>query len=373
MKKKIFYINYLLFRPELPNIKGKYETLSRRYFGDMIAVCPKEQEDIRLGEFRFHHIPFVTVPFVKHALFIAYVLIVGLRSHRRQRIDYVVTFDPLVCGFSGYLLSILTGAKLAVEINGDIAEASDLGGAGRIKKLKIRIAVGVITFVIEKADAIKFINEQMKERFLAKLRRHTVHGTFFEYAPTDVFTDGEREYGDYVLFVGFPFYLKGVDILIKAFNMISDKHPRFKLKIIGHFTELEPFASLAEGNDKISFHKALYYDEIVREFKNCYCFALASRTEGLPRVLIEAMASGKAVVASNVGGIPTIVQDGETGFLFESENVDDLAGKLDILLSDPDLARRLGLSGERFVERNFSPDRYLENFGAMLDSIGEIA
>jgi len=75
----------------------------------------------------------------------------------------------------------------------------------------------------------------------------------------------------------------------------------------------------------------MFYDDLQKEFLACRCFVLPSREEGMGRVLLEAMASAKPVIGANVGGIPALIEDGKNGYLFESEDVDELAKKLDLI------------------------------------------
>jgi glycosyltransferase involved in cell wall biosynthesis len=82
-------------------------------------------------------------------------------------------------------------------------------------------------------------------------------------------------------------------------------------------------------------------------------FVLASLTEGHPKVLLEAMACGIPVVASNRGGIPSIVTDGETGLLFDPTSSKQLADCLRRVLQDPGLARRLGRAGRALVVERY--------------------
>jgi len=71
-------------------------------------------------------------------------------------------------------------------------------------------------------------------------------------------------------------------------------------------------------------------------------------------VLIEAMASGCPVIGSNAGGIPNIILDGFNGFLFKRGNAKDLIGKLEKLIADEALHRRLSLNSRRIVEEKYS-------------------
>jgi glycosyltransferase involved in cell wall biosynthesis len=84
--------------------------------------------------------------------------------------------------------------------------------------------------------------------------------------------------------------------------------------------------------------------------------------EGLSRTSVEAMASGKPVVASRIGGLPFTVADGATGLLCHPGDPDDLARKLAILLDDADLRQRMGLAGRRRFEEEFAWDRVIDKY-----------
>jgi glycosyltransferase involved in cell wall biosynthesis len=79
------------------------------------------------------------------------------------------------------------------------------------------------------------------------------------------------------------------------------------------------------------------------------------------RVLIETMAAGKPRIGSNVDGIPTVINNGVDGLLVESENIDDLANKLEMLMSNPDLRYKLGKAGEIRAKKEFTEDVYIKN------------
>ena len=83
-------------------------------------------------------------------------------------------------------------------------------------------------------------------------------------------------------------------------------------------------------------------------------FILPSLSEGIPMALLEAMAASRAVVASRVGGIPEIVDDGIEGFLVEPMDVDSLAERCRLLIESPDVAIKMGEQGRKRVERDFS-------------------
>ena len=83
--------------------------------------------------------------------------------------------------------------------------------------------------------------------------------------------------------------------------------------------------------------------------------------------MLEAMALSKPVVASRVGGFPDLIKDSENGFLFEVGNVQELAEKLRILLDNKELAVEMGRRGRELVQSQFSNEKYINNYLAMIN------
>jgi glycosyltransferase involved in cell wall biosynthesis len=89
----------------------------------------------------------------------------------------------------------------------------------------------------------------------------------------------------------------------------------------------------------------------------CDVFVLASLYEGLPLSVLEAMAAGKPVVATRVGGVEEAIVDGATGLLVRSGNAGELAAAIRWILADPQRARAMGEAGRERVNRHFTADR----------------
>jgi glycosyltransferase involved in cell wall biosynthesis len=100
-------------------------------------------------------------------------------------------------------------------------------------------------------------------------------------------------------------------------------------------------------------------------------FVLPSYSEGLSLALLEAMAAGKPVIATAVGGTPEVVTDGDTGLLIPPRDAGALAAALTRLLSDPALARRLGANARAHVRQNFSLDRLGREINAIYGELAE--
>jgi len=112
-----------------------------------------------------------------------------------------------------------------------------------------------------------------------------------------------------------------------------------------------------------------YRDDAARVVAAADVFALPSWTEGLPLVVLEAMALGRPVVATPVGGTPELVVDEETGLLVPPRDVAALAAALTRVLGDGALGRRLGEAGRRRVAERFSAEATSREVLALYDEV----
>ncbi|MDD4289816.1 MAG: glycosyltransferase family 4 protein [Patescibacteria group bacterium] len=133
---------------------------------------------------------------------------------------------------------------------------------------------------------------------------------------------------------------KGVDILIKAIDKIVRNNTiDIFLDIVGDGEEriyLENLVKSKELNNVITFHGNIKNEKIVQYYKNSDIFVFPTLSEGFGIVLLEAMASGNIIIASNCCSIPDIIKDNNNGILFQSGNIDDLTIKLKNVIENID-------------------------------------
>jgi glycosyltransferase involved in cell wall biosynthesis len=117
-----------------------------------------------------------------------------------------------------------------------------------------------------------------------------------------------------------------------------------------------------------------YQEDVAGYYAAFDAFVLPSGNEGTPVTTIEALAGGRPVVATRVGGVPDVVRDGRDGFLVDPGSVDDLADRLARLARDPDLRRRMGESGRERVLERYSVRRLLDDvdifYRRLLEAMG---
>jgi glycosyltransferase involved in cell wall biosynthesis len=122
----------------------------------------------------------------------------------------------------------------------------------------------------------------------------------------------------------------------------------------------------------VKFEGVVPQAELPAIYRGCDAFVLASFTEGHPKVLLEAMACGIPVVASNRGGIPSIVTDGETGLLFDPTSATQLADCLRRVLRDPGLARHLGQAGRALIVDRYDLGPLVEREIKLLHDVARV-
>ena len=150
---------------------------------------------------------------------------------------------------------------------------------------------------------------------------------------------------------------KGHAVLINAFKELKKEIKNVRLLIVGEgylYDELVRMVDMHRLKDSVQF-TGFQADvpEIIATFDVA---VLPSFFEGMGRVLLEAMAMEKPVVASRVGGIPDLVEHGINGFLVRPGNVEELTGALKKILGDKRLAGRMGKEGRKRVKEQFSAD-----------------
>lgn len=121
--------------------------------------------------------------------------------------------------------------------------------------------------------------------------------------------------------------------------------------------------------ERATFLGSVPYESMPAVYDAMDAFVLPSHTEGLPRTVLEAQAGGTPVVATRVGGVPEVVEHGETGLLAAPRDVGALAAHLATLAGDGDRRRSLGDAGQRAVRRSFDWDALYDRYERFLDAV----
>ncbi len=378
---RLLYILPGLVPPDPNAERDKFTYLSQIAEGEILlpvwwdspkSVSPFLQETFpvyRVGNFRYHLLLCYRYPsWLRRLATLSFYIRRGLQLHRENKFDVIMTYGTNRPGIAGVLLKWMTRAKLVVEVPGvpENAFRCDAPNPGSWAAIKRFFADQFLLLVGRMADCIKLLYPWQLQKY-PSLRSKNV-AVFHDFVPVrtiKVINTEER----FILLAGYPWYTKGVDVLIRAFKSIAGKFPQYKLKLMGYYPDRKYLDNLAADCSQIEFLRARPNELALDVIGACSIYVLASRTEGLPRVLLEAMAARKPIIASDVGGVPQCLADNVDGLLFRSENVEELASKLATLLESETLQTRLSRSGYDKVMSEFDERAYVRSFQSMLEMV----
>ena len=173
-----------------------------------------------------------------------------------------------------------------------------------------------------------------------------------------------------LLFIGRLAQVKRVEIIIALTKLLLKDGFNIKTIIVGDGPSREYYEKLAEPiKTNVIFTGWLHRKQTFKYYHIADVFVLPSLSEGLPTVLLEASATGKPCVASNVGGISDIVLHEQTGYLVDRSKINLYAHYVKTLLTNDDLSRKMGQKATEYVEENFNWDTIVNKYDKMYRQI----
>jgi glycosyltransferase involved in cell wall biosynthesis len=168
-----------------------------------------------------------------------------------------------------------------------------------------------------------------------------------------------------ILFAGSLLPRKGVDCLIRAMKYVKTRSLLLVVggELIGHGGYKQTLERVVEENgleNEVLFVGPLGREELAHAYLTADLFVLPSLAEGLPLVVLEAMAYGKCVIATDIPGNADVIKHGENGSLFQPGNSLELAERIDFLLGNEAELRRLGANARREIEEHYRWETTLE-------------
>ena len=255
--------------------------------------------------------------------------------------------------------------------------------ARRVKKplsLLDRMALALENQLVKRTRRTIVQNEIAKEKLITAARMKAEDVVFIttgtdtnKFNPNLDVGDVRQRYGlderVTILFVGRINPDKGVEYLVKAANIVTNEfsYKKAQFLLVGpvgqfvsgasaHSPYLAKVVKLIEDyglKQNVRLTGALPLDDLRKLYVACDIFVLPSLTEAMPTASLEAMASGKPVIATKVGGIPMQIQDGQSGFLIDPADERQLAERIKYLIDNPSKAKDMGAYGRKLAEEKF--------------------
>ena len=287
---------------------------------------------------------------------------------RGGHFDVIHAHSPVLNGIPALRVGRRLGIPVVYEIRAFWEDAAVDHGTHREGSLRYRAIRAMETWLMRHVDAVGVISEGLAQ----EAGRRGIQAAKIFRSPNgvdlDIFRPGPRDEslaarwgiaGEVVIgFIGSFYRYEGLDILVEAFARLPRERPRSRLLLVGAGEALPELAEQARRlgvEDRILFAGAVPHAEIPRCYSLCDILVYPRRSMRLTELVtplkpLEAMAAGRAVVGSDVGGLRELIRHGETGVLFSADSAEALAAALLDLSRDAERRQQLGTAARRAVE-----------------------
>jgi glycosyltransferase involved in cell wall biosynthesis len=268
--------------------------------------------------------------------------------HRHSPIHVIHAHAALPCGHAAAVLSRRLGIPFVVTIHG-----LDVFNSCFQKGIAAEWRRNASAKVYESASKVICISGRVQRLLAEGMGSAVASEVVYNGTDPGMFTPGStQEPTPNILMVGNLLAGKGHELVLRAFARVKDSHPALQCRIIGEGADRERFAGLAKNlgiSDQAHFLGRRSRSEVAEAMRNCTIFALPSRYEGLGCVYLEAMASGKGVIACSGQGIDEIIRHGSNGWLIPVDGLEELVQGLQVLLANAELRVRIGQAARQTI------------------------
>ena len=362
MKPRVLMVGRTRYTlPLSPSLARKFDALGERFDLRVLATAPRGAVN---GDATFSLQRGTALRPLDGPRFYGSLPLRIARELRRARTDAILAQSPYEA------LAALAGRKLArsdaavvVEIHGDWRTWSRLYGS-RARAVVAPLADRAALVAIRNADAVRTLSP-----FTTRIVREAgaePAGTFTTYTELTAFSEpptvplSERPTA---LLVAVLERYKNIHNVAEAWRLAAPRIPDARLRLVGDGQHRDVAAALVRDLPaQVTWERRLTTPEVVSALDDAWLLLLASRSEGTPRVVLEALCRGRAVVGARAGGIPDVVWEGETGLLVDPDRPGEIADALVRILTDRELAIRFGEAARlRSAEWAYTADEYAES------------
>lgn len=291
----------------------------------------------------------------------------GLRCARSlpRPVQLVVGYSPYGVGLVTMLVARRLGVPYIIQVQNDMRRAY-FGHRSSLTFVKRRLASLVARVVLERAAGWHVYFPGQTGRLRVKPWQRQFQ--FTDFTPVSAVPAGLPEEKTFLI-VGYPWEVKGVDLAIRAFRGAGNALADWSLRVVGYCPDPAPYLRLANGDPRIRLDGPVPHVDALRSIATCGVYLMPSRTEAYGRVAIEAMAAGRPIIGTRVGGIPTYVRDGETGLIVEPESAEALRDAMMHLAHHPEVRQQLGQRARAIALSEHVEERWVDHFEHMVKAV----
>ena len=296
---------------------------------------------------------------------------------KKENIDIVCFQDPVSSFFSILFLKVRRAeVKIVVETHGDFIETLSLEKNLVLPRLYKKLFYIMAKYSIGKSNIIRAVSSSTEQQVLdidssKSVVRFPAWIDFKDFQNIEPKPLSKDKFN--ILFIGSVTDRKKPHMIIEAIQRINDKS--YNLSIVGpapnekYFKELKDLIDKSDLQNQVSLIGPVGRESVKDYYSSSNLMILPSISEGLARVIFESQVAMCPVLVTDAPGMSDIVIDGQTGYVFESNNLDSLSLKIEYINNNYDEASLVAKNAKGFILSNYSEDNFKFSFKKLFDTV----
>ena len=296
---------------------------------------------------------------------------------KKENIDIVCFQDPVSSFFSILFLKVRRAeVKIVVETHGDFIETLSLEKNLVLPRLYKKLFYIMAKYSIGKSNIIRAVSSSTEQQVLdidssKSVVRFPAWIDFKDFQNIEDNPLSKEKFN--ILFIGSVTDRKKPHMIIEAIQRINDKS--YHLSIVGpapnekYFKELKDLIDKSDLQNQVSLIGPVDRESVKDYYSTSNLMILPSISEGLARVIFESQVAMCPVLVTDAPGMSDIVIDGQTGYVFESNNLDSLSLKIEYIKNNYDEASLVAKNAKGFILSNYSEDNFKFSFKKLFDTV----
>ena len=296
---------------------------------------------------------------------------------KKENIDIVCFQDPVSSFFSILFLKVRRAeVKIVVETHGDFIETLSLEKNLVLPRLYKKLFYIMAKYSIGKSNIIRAVSSSTEQQVLdidssKSVVRFPAWIDFKDFQNIEPKPLSKDKFN--ILFIGSVTDRKKPHMIIEAIQRINDKS--YHLSIVGpapnekYFKELKDLIDKSDLQNQVSLIGPVDRESVKDYYSTSNLMILPSISEGLARVIFESQVAMCPVLVTDAPGMSDIVIDGQTGYIFESNNLDSLSLKIEYIKNNYEEASLVAKNAKGFILSNYSEDNFKFSFKKLFDTV----
>jgi len=273
------------------------------------------------------------------------------RLAKEKKYDLSHSFFTVPCGFVSLLLKFEFGIPYVVSLRG-----SDVPGYSERFGFLYKFITPIIKFIWKRACFVIANSDGLRQLALQSSPEKEIGVIYNGIDIEEFFPDHSKTDPNHfnIICVSRVTPRKGIRFLVQAFKILEARYDHIRMIIAGDGNEKKSLEQLVRGlglEDKVVFLGVVPHEKLIDYYQKANVFVLPSLNEGMSNTMLEALACGLPMVATDTGGTKELITNRKNGLIVEMQNPDDLAEKIEQIILDRELEKQMGIESRILAEQ----------------------